>query len=134
MIERAGGPDQERAEMNTKDARGYASLAVGWTEANTRMLIVRLCDEIDGLRRVRDAVKDACRHDRECEQEGEGECCYLAWRAVAVLAGEAKNLTESERALLLNDASAILGHSEPSPSCEPDASRSGLVGPDRDIQ
>lgn len=73
------------------------------------VLVGVMAADLDALEAVSRAVVAACHHDRDCEKEGEGECCYLAWRAVAVLAGEATNLTSEEQKLLLADARKAVG-------------------------
>lgn len=52
------------------------------------------------LRTLQDAVARACEHDRECEEEGEGACCFRAWRTVVLLAHAAPCLTDEDEELV----------------------------------
>lgn len=51
------------------------------------------------LSAVERSVRAACDHDVECEEEGEGDCCYRMWRIVALLVGSATNVTDEDREL-----------------------------------
>ena len=73
-----------------------------------------LVSDIERLRRERDAlragvhrlrvleraVEAAHDHDRECEEEGEGDCCYRAWRLVTILVGRQQVLTPEDAEML----------------------------------
>ena len=59
-----------------------------------------LVAEVERLRAVETAVKQACTHDAHCEEEGEGECCFRAWRAVVLAAGCARPVTHEDVELL----------------------------------
>jgi hypothetical protein len=59
-----------------------------------------LVAEVKRLRVVDTAVKRACTHDAHCEKEGEGECCFRAWRAVVLAAGCARPVTHEDAELL----------------------------------
>jgi hypothetical protein len=97
------------------------SIAGVWGEHGAHIDVADfMVREIARLRRLETAVKKACAHDRDCEHEGEGECCYLLWRAVAVLSDEARNLTEPERALLLADADRAGRHQPDQPNKGPE--------------
>src|ERR1700678_885639 len=41
----------------------------------------------------------AAKHDDECEEEGEGDCCLAAWRCLYIIAGLAHNVTPAEQIL-----------------------------------
>lgn len=68
-----------------------------------------LVAEVERLRAVEMAVKRACTHDAHCEEEGEGACCFRAWRAVVLAAGCAQAVTHEDVELL-----AALHPQEPS--------------------
>lgn len=65
--------------------------------------------EAEQLRKIEAAVKRACTHDAHCEEEGEGACCFRAWRAVVLSAGCAQAVTHEDVELL-----AALHPQEPS--------------------
>ena len=77
--------------------------------ANAREDIDALVAEVEQLRAVEMAVKRACTHDAHCEEEGEGACCFRAWRAVVLAAGCAQAVTHEDVELL-----AALHPQEPS--------------------
>ncbi len=71
--------------------------------------VERLRLENVGLRRLRLAVQQACTHDSKCDEEGEGACCFRAWRTVVLAAGCAPRTTIEDVELL-----AALRPEEPS--------------------
>lgn len=94
-----------------KAAREYSEMLCGhwysssiearWEEewprkAGTAHLLAGLFAAAYGHELLLSAIRDAARHDRDCEEEGEGACCYWPWRKVMILAGEANNVTADE--------------------------------------
>lgn len=59
---------------------------------------------INRLNRLTAAVKAAAVHDRDCDEEGEGACCFRAWRRVILLAGAAPAITQEDVELMEADA------------------------------
>lgn len=71
-------------------------------ESGVDRLANRLAAEITSHQVLCRAVHEAHLHDRECEEEGEGACCYGAWRAVLLLVNDAQCVTPEDEALLTN--------------------------------
>lgn len=57
-------------------------------------------DALRQLTALERAVQYACDHDIDCEEEGEGECCYRKWRTVHLLVGATQHVSDEDRALL----------------------------------
>ena len=93
--------ERECAVLIRYDGPGGTSSDVLRLVATLRATRARLA----AAERIVSAVREASQHDVDCEEEGEGRCCYEAWRRVTVLAGCAVNITA--------DDERIVAHPEP---------------------
>lgn len=59
-----------------------------------------LLARLEAAEAVCEAIRAAAQHDRDCEEEGEGSCCYDTWRLVHLLAGATLEPDEHDGQLL----------------------------------